>query len=90
MPLTVHPDTATQRTCAMTTHGSTPPKATFAKTGNTEIRCSGKLSCDCGTRIRALDIEVEELDTELDDDPGIKSTRAVCPSCGSDWFEVTL
>jgi hypothetical protein len=42
------------------------------------VRCSGRLCCECGYRIRAHDIEI------LPDG----SVRGVCPRCHTDGFTV--
>ena len=57
-------------------------KLTIANTPTATIRCMGRLSCDCGRRIRAIDYQIEE------DDGEIHSVRLVCPGCHTDLFEV--
>jgi hypothetical protein len=67
----------------MSTYKDPTPKATLARPSRAEIRCSGKLSCDCGARVKALDIEIEEVDN-------IERARLVCSNCHSDLLEVAL
>jgi hypothetical protein len=68
------------------THDDTEPKVTFAIADDAEIRCSSRLRCDCGARLKALDVWVKEFD----DRNGIKHVKAICPRCHGDWFEVAL
>jgi hypothetical protein len=57
-------------------------KLTIANAPAWTIRCTGRLSCDCGTRIRAIDFQIEAGDGV------ITRVRLVCPGCGKDLFEV--
>jgi hypothetical protein len=64
-------------------------KATFLNTGNAEIRCSGKLSCDCGARIKAPYFIIGEVhDGETGEPLGLKDVKAICPNCHCDLFIV--
>jgi hypothetical protein len=62
----------------MSTYRDPTPKATFATSGNAEIRCNGKLTCDCGRRVKAHDIEIEELED------GTTFIKLICPGCHAD------
>jgi hypothetical protein len=64
--------------------------ATFTMTSGAEVRCSGKLCCDCGERRKALDIEVEVCDEETNESIGIKRIKLICPNCHSDLLEVAV
>jgi hypothetical protein len=50
----------------------------IAKSGDFTIRCSGRFACDCGRRIQAFDIEVDD---------GL--VRLVCPACHADLLSVS-
>jgi hypothetical protein len=66
----------------LTTEAGSTNKLTIANTPTATVRCMGRLSCDCGARIRALDYQIEAADG------GISRVELVCPGCEKDLFEV--
>jgi hypothetical protein len=72
-------------------------KFTISKTDSGfVIRCTGKLTCECGTPVQASDIalltapvsEYCDLDNDGDDFDTIVGISLVCPGCHQDLVEV--
>jgi hypothetical protein len=59
-------------------------KPTIARCDDVVIRCSGRLSCNCGEPLKASDFDI----VEIDHDEEMVRVRAVCGVCGQDLFEV--
>ncbi len=54
------------------------PSIAKTASGDFTIRCSGRLVCDCGRRIQAFDIEVDDGLVKLN-----------CPACHADLLSVS-
>jgi hypothetical protein len=80
------------------TTAKTTGKLTIAKSGSgMVIRVTGKLLCDCGTPVQALDVRLEEakasyhynLDPDDEDLVLVDGPRIICSGCHQDLLEIT-
>jgi hypothetical protein len=56
------------------------PSIAKTASGDFAIRCSGRLVCDCGRRIQAFDIEVDD---------GLAGLKLNCPACHANLLSVS-